>query len=172
MAVNTGRDMFDEDFFDDEDEDTQKDKFLTFRLGKEEYGIEIQHVSEIIGMMPTTDVPDMPDFVRGVINLRGQIIPVIDVRLRFQMPFKEYTDRTSIVVVKVNEISIGLIVDIVLEVINIPEGNISLPPQVNKGKSSRYIQGIGKVGESVKIILDANKLLFDEELALLAESND
>ena len=169
MSKNSGRDMFDDDFFDDEDEDTQKDKFLTFILGKEEYGIEIKHVSEIIGIMQTTDVPDMPEFVVGVINLRGQIIPLVDVRLRFKMPFREYNDRTSIVVTKVNDISIGLIVDTVLEVMNIQEDQISQPPQMSKKQSGQYIQGLGKVGETVKIILDVDKLLFDEEIEKLNE---
>lgn len=169
MSRDSGRDMFNEDFFDDEDEDTQKDKFLTFVLGREEYGIEIQHVSEIIGMMQTTDVPDMPDFVVGVINLRGQIIPLVDVRLRFQMPYREYNDRTSIIVTKVNDMAIGLIVDTVLEVINILEDQISHPPKMSSKQSNQYIQGIGQVGEKVKLILDVNKILFDEEVQQLNE---
>ena len=144
-------------------EDTQKDKFLTFILGNEFYGIEIKYVTEIVGMQPITEVPELPDYIRGIINLRGKIIPVMDVRLRFKKPLREYNDRTCIIVVDIRDISIGLIIDSVSEVLSIPEGDIVPPPEVNKGHNNRYIKGIGKVGGDVKIILDCNKLLNDEE---------
>ena len=144
-------------------EDTQKDKFLTFILGNEFYGIEIKYVTEIVGMQPITEVPELPDYIRGIINLRGKIIPVMDVRLRFKKPLREYNDRTCIIVVDIRDISIGLIIDSVSEVLSIPEGDIVPPPEVNKGHNNRYIKGIGKVGSDVKIILDCNKLLNDEE---------
>ncbi len=151
-------------------EDTQEGKFLTFTLGKEQYGIEIRNVTEIIGIQNMTDLPDTPPFVKGVINLRGKVIPLIDVRLRFNFEEKEYDDRTCIIVVNIENMSVGLIVDTVSEVMDIPEGNIEPPPKVNNKAGSRYIQGLGKVGEEVKILLDTHKLLFGDEVEQIAES--
>jgi len=156
----------------EEQEDTQEGKYLTFRIGKEEYGIEIRYVTEIIGIQKVTDLPDTPEFVKGVINLRGKVIPVIDVRIRFEMPHRDYDERTCIVVVNINGTSVGLIVDSVSEVLDIPANDIEAPPKVNKGGGSRYIQGLGKVGESVKIILNIHRLLFEEELEQIIESLD
>jgi purine-binding chemotaxis protein CheW len=149
---------------DDEDgEDTQEDKYLTFVIGKEDYGIEIRFVTEIIGIQSITKVPDMPSYVKGVINLRGKVIPVMDVRLRFGVEERPYDDRTCIVVININEQPVGLIVDRVLEVLDIQQGEIEPPPRMRKGRGNRFIQGMGKVGDQVKILLDANKLLFNEE---------
>ncbi|MDW7675917.1 MAG: chemotaxis protein CheW [Bacillota bacterium] len=145
-----------------EQEDTQKDKFLTFSLGSEFYGMEIKHVTEIIGLQPITEVPEVPDYVKGIINLRGKIIPVMDVRLRFKKPFREYNDRTCVIVIDIKDIAVGLIVDSVSEVLAIPEEEIVSPPEVSKS-GNKYIKGIGKVGSEVKLILDCNKLLNDEE---------
>ncbi len=145
-----------------EDEDTQKDKYLTFRIADEDYAIEIRYVNEIIGIQKATSVPMLKSYIKGIINLRGIIVPVIEVRNRFRMESIEYNERTCIVVITVGNVSVGLIVDEVEEVMNIPEGAISPPPQTNKGSHSRYIQGIGRVGEVVKIILDIQKLLYDE----------
>lgn len=153
-----------DDEFDGEDENTQEDKYLTFALASEEYGIEIRHVTEIIGIQHITPVPDMPHYVKGVINLRGKVIPVMDVRIRFAMPEKEYNDRTCTIVINVNDQSVGLIVDQVSEVLDIPKSNIEPPPRVHKGESSKFIQGMGKVGEKVKIILNADKLLYGDDL--------
>ena len=161
----------DEDFDQVEnEEDTQEGKYLTFRIGKEEYGIEIRYVTEIIGIQKITDLPDTPDFVKGVINLRGKVIPVIDVRLRFSLEERDYDERTCIIVVNINGTSVGLIVDSVSEVLDIPAGDIELPPKVNKGAGSRYIQGLGKVGESVKILLNIHRLLFEDEMEQIVES--
>jgi len=167
MAEKKGRDILEEELLDEENEDTQKDQYLTFRMGDEDYGIEIRHVIEIVGIQKITEVPDMPDFVKGVINLRGQVIPVIDVRTRFQMPPRDYDDRTCVIVVNINETNVGLIVDTVSEVREIPEQHVAPPPKVRRGPGSRYILGLGKVGDDVKILLDVNKLLFDEELGQL-----
>jgi purine-binding chemotaxis protein CheW len=149
-------------------EDTQKDKYLTFTLGDEIYGIGISHVIEIIGIQKITEVPDMPGYVRGVINLRGQVIPVLDVRTRFQMPVREYDERTCVVVVLLNETSVGLVVDTVDEVADIPGESVSPPPGIGRNTASRYIKGMGRVGDEVKILLDVNRLLFDEELEALS----
>jgi len=146
-------------------EDTQKGKFLTFSLGSQFYGIEIKYVTEIIGgIQAITQVPELPDYVKGIINLRGKIIPVIDVRLRFKKEPKAYNDRTCIIVIDIRDVSVGLIVDAVAEVTSIPEHDIVAPPDVNKGFHNRYIQGIGKVGGEVKLILDCDKLLSDGEI--------
>lgn len=142
-----------------ETEDTQKDKFLTFFLADEDYGIAIQHVIEIIGIQKITEVPDMPNFVKGVINLRGKVIPVMDVRARFRMPSQAYDERTCIVVVNVDDQSTGLIVDRVCEVADIPAENVEPAPGSGKGAASSYIMGLGKVGDRVKILLDARRLL-------------
>jgi len=145
-------------------EDTQKGKFLTFPLGKEDYGIEISYVAEIIGIQSITEVPQQPPYVKGIINLRGKIVPVMDVRLRFKKEPKEYNDRTCIVVIDIRDFSIGLIVDSVSEVLSISDGDIVPPPQVNNSTHSRFIKGIGKVGSDVKLLLDCEKLLSDEEI--------
>lgn len=156
----------DDDFFGDE-EDTQKDKFLTFHLAAEDYGIEIQHVTEIIGIQKITEIPDMPDFIRGVINLRGKVIPVMDVRSRFRMPARDYDDRTCIIVVNINETCIGLVVDEVREVVDIPASHVEPPPHTGRSKASRYIKGIGKIENEVKILLNVKQLLFEDELLQL-----
>ncbi|MDP4145760.1 MAG: chemotaxis protein CheW [Bacillota bacterium] len=156
--------VFDNSF---EEEDTQKGKHLIFSLGAEEYGIEIKNVIEIIGMQAITEVPDIPSYVKGVINLRGKIIPVMDVRLRFSKAPREYDDRTCIVVIEIKDICIGLVVDRVIEVISIPEEDISEPPSVSKSYSNRYIKGIGKVNNSVKLLIDCEKLLNSDELEKL-----
>lgn len=152
-------DMLEEDY--DEDEDTQVDKFLTFILCKEEYGIEIRYVTEIIGIQNIAEVPDMPHYIKGVINLRGKVIPVMDVRQRFGLQERAYDDRTCIIVINIDEQSVGLIVDRVSEVLDIPETQVEPSPKVKSGESSRYIQGMGKVGDRVKILLNAHQLLFD-----------
>jgi len=147
-----------------DNEDTQKDKYLTFHLAGEDYGIEIRYVIEIIGIQKITDVPDMPAFIRGVINLRGKVIPVMDIRARFNLPDREYDDRTCIVVVNVDGTEVGLVVDEVSEVADIPEANVEPPPKTGKTGGSRYIQGMGKINKDVKILLDVHKLLFSEEM--------
>lgn len=156
--------MIHDDFY--QEEDTQKDKFLIFKIGNESYGIEIKYVIEIIGMQDITPVPELPEYVNGIINLRGKIIPVMDVRTRFKMPKIEYDDRTCIIVVDVEEISIGLIVDIVSEVITIEEENIVVPPE-NTRKYNSYIKGIGKLESEVRLILDCTRLLNDDEMESL-----
>jgi len=152
------------DFEDDENEDTQEGKFLSFRIGNEVYGIEIRHVTEIVGIQKITEVPDMPTYVKGVINLRGSVIPVVDVRLRFNMLPRDYDDRTCVIVVSVNESPIGLVVDAVREVISILPDQISPPPSVSKGEVTRYIQGIGRFDQDVIILLAMDELLYDKHL--------
>ncbi len=169
MTEQKDRVLIEDDFYDEEDEDTQKDKFLTFTVGKEEYGIEIRFVTEIIGIQKITDVPDMPGYIKGVINLRGKVIPVMDVRLRFRMSEREYDDRTCTVVVNVNGASVGLVVDTVREVADILEDQIELPPEVAESSTQGYIKGLGKTGDEVKIILDVEKLVRKEDLNALPD---
>ncbi|MDP4144050.1 MAG: chemotaxis protein CheW [Bacillota bacterium] len=140
-------------------EDTQKGKYLIFSLGSEEYGIEIKYVTEIIGMQKIAEIPDAPQYVKGVINLRGVIIPVIDARLRFNKEIRDYDNRTCIIVIEVKNMSVGLIIDRVIEVSDIAEKNISEPPSISKTSSNGYIKGIGKIGDSVKLLIDCIKLL-------------
>jgi purine-binding chemotaxis protein CheW len=155
----------------DADEDTQKGKFLTFHLGKEDFGIEIRYVTEIIGIQKITEVPDMPDFVRGVINLRGKVIPVMDVRTRFRMANRDYDERTCIVVVNVTDKTVGLVVDKVNEVADIPDDQIEPAPHTRRIGDS-YVKGMGKIDDEVKIILDVHKLLYNEELIEFTDAVD
>lgn len=145
------------------EEDTQKGKFLTFTLGDESYGIGIEFVTEIIGILPITQVPEVPSYIRGIINLRGKIIPVMDVRLRFKKAFRDYNERTCVIVIEVVENSVGLIVDSVSEVTTILEEDIVMPPVTNTGSSSSYIKGIAKVNNEVKLLLDCQKIIIEGE---------
>ncbi len=144
-------------------------QFLTFMIGEQQYGVEIKYVTEIIGIQNITSLPDLPHFMKGIINLRGKVIPVVDVRLRFGMEERDYDERTCIIVVSINDTNVGLVVDTVAEVMNIPEESIEPPPKVNsKANGNRFIYGLGKVQDNVQILLDTQKLLFDEELEQLS----
>lgn len=154
------------------DEDTQKDKYLTFTLGEELYGIDIRAVIEIIGIMPITKVPEVPPYVQGIINLRGKIIPVVDMRLRFGQEYRPYSDRTCVIIISVNDVLIGLIIDGVSEVLTIPENSIVPPPEL-KSVRNRYVKNIGKLSEEkVVLLLDWKKLFSTEDEALLENMND
>jgi purine-binding chemotaxis protein CheW len=153
----------------DQIEDTQKDRYLTFSLVKECYGIEIQYVTEIVGIQTITNVPELMDYVKGVINLRGKIVPVMDMRLRFHKEEITYSERTCIIIIDIQDITIGLIVDGVSEVITILEQDIEDKPHMNKTINNQYINKIGKVGNEVKLLLDCNMLLNSEELPDISE---
>lgn len=148
-------------------------KYLTFTLAGEEYGIGILKIKEIIGMMSITTVPQTPDFVKGVINLRGKVIPVIDLRLRFGMEPMEYTDRTCTVVVEINGASgtilIGTVVDSVSEVLNIKREDIEDAPTFGTRLNTESILGMAKVEGSVKILLDIDRVLDMEKMGLVDE---
>jgi purine-binding chemotaxis protein CheW len=149
-----------------EEEDTQSGKYLTFKLENEYYGIAIKYVTEIINMLPITQIPGLPEYIKGIINLRGKIVPVMDVRLRFNMNVLEYNDRTCIIVAMIDNMDIGFIVDSVSEVLIIPDTDIVPPPEMNK-LSNKFINGIGKVGSDIKLLLDYHSLLsWDDEIAL------
>lgn len=158
------------DFLDNLEEDTQKGKLLTFVLGKENYGFDIMHVTEIVGIQPITEMPELPGFIKGIINLRGRIIPVMDARLRFSKPAIEYNDRTCIVVILVGETSIGVIVDAVSEVLTINEEDIVPPPNITT-TGRKFIKAIGKSGDTVTMILNCENLLDEEEKMTLVEAH-
>jgi purine-binding chemotaxis protein CheW len=142
-------------------------KHLTFRLSDEEYGIAILKVREIIGITDITPVPQMPTHVRGVMNLRGKVIPVIDLRLKFGMTPAAYDEQTCIVVVDVGRLT-GLIVDRVEEVLDIAADQIDAPPALGPGVDTRFIRGLGKVRGGVRILLDIDAVLADADLAAVA----
>lgn len=152
-----------------EAEDTQKGRYLIFSIDNESYGIGIQYVTEIIGIQAITEVPELPDYVKGITNLRGKIIPVMDVRLRFKKKAKEYNDRTCIIVVDMMDMSVGLIVDSVSEVITINESDISDLPSMNQVHQNHYVKSIGKIGNDVRLLLDCEKLLTDEDMNQINE---
>lgn len=141
------------------DEDTQKDKYLIFSIGEGNYGLPIRYVIEIINILEITKVPEQPDHVKGLINLRGKILPVMDVRLRFKKPEREYDDRTCIVVIDVDGTSCGLIVDNVREVASIDEANISGTPPMGDEEASGFIEGVGKMGNEIWLLVDCKKLM-------------
>lgn len=150
------------------DEDTQKDRYMIFRIGTEEYGIDISFVNEIIGLQRITNVPETEEYVRGLINLRGKIIPVIDVRLRFGKPLVDYHDRTCIIIITVDKMMVGLIVDAVAEVAVIGEDEISEPPSIGVFPDyKRFIYGIGKTENGVRLLLDPERLLYEKERQIL-----
>jgi len=157
--------MQDSDFFNETDDEIQDNKFLMCRIGNESYGIDIQHVTDIIELQKITEVPDMPEYVKGVINLRGQVIPVIDMRIRFRLEEREYDDRTVITVVQVKNNSIGFIIDTATEVQDIPEKDIDPPPKFQEDETKqKYIFGLGKMESEVIILLDIEKLVGEAEL--------
>jgi len=150
-------------------------KYLTFALGKEEYGIPIQRVKEIIGMMEITGVPRTPDFIKGVINLRGKIIPLMDLRLKFGLAERPYSERTCIIVVEVASEEergvrmMSIAVDMVSEVVNIADGDVEQPPRYGNGVDIRFLRGMGKVKGKVVMLLDMDRVLSAEEFALLGD---
>lgn len=146
-------------------------KYLTFTLAGEDYGIGILKIKEIIGMMPITSVPQTPSFVKGVVNLRGKVIPVMDLRLKFGLPAIDYTERTCIIVVEISgqsgAIKIGIVVDAVSEVLNIKGEDVENTPAFGTRVNTDYILGMAKIGGSVKILLDIDKVLSSQDLATL-----
>ncbi len=142
-------------------------KYLTFFLGAEEYGIEILKVHEIIGMMPITKVPRTPTFVRGVINLRGKVIPVVELRSKFDMETKEQTDETCTIVVQAQGVQTGIIVDKVSEVLDISPEDVADTPSFGTSVNTDYLLGIGKSQGKVKLLLDIDKVLSNQDVIAL-----
>ena len=148
-------------------------KYLTFTLADEEYGIGILKIKEIIGMMPVTTVPQTPKFVKGVVNLRGKVIPVLDLRMKFGLKAIDYTERTCIVVVEINArekvVQIGIVVDSVSEVLNIQGNDIQDTPAFGKDVNTEYILGMAKLEGGVKILIDIDRVLNSNDMQLLKE---
>jgi len=172
MDVSQNPYDLDDDLYDDED--TQKDKYLTFHIGTEDYGISIAYVTEIIGIQNITEIPEMPDFIKGVINLRGKVIPVMDVRTRFKLPPREYDERTCIIVVEIEgqagPVQIGIVVDAVSEVLNIKGEEIEDAPTFGTKLDIDYILGMAKMEGGVKILLDIGKVLSAEATSVLEKA--
>ena len=150
---------------------SQENKYVTFKSGNEYFGLRIQCVNEIIVYQEITQVPESEDYIKGRINLRGKIIPVIDVRMRFKQEPMPYTDRTCIIVITVKDTVVGLIVEKIAEVVEITEDNIIDSPTLgNEDKcQNKYVYGIGKVGDSVKLLLDPEKLIKDDDWSVLEQ---
>ncbi|WP_025850732.1 chemotaxis protein CheW [Paenibacillus ehimensis] len=143
-------------------------KVIVFALGKEEYGVEVEKVRTIERMQPMTRVPKTPDFVKGVINLRGVVTPVIDLRGRFGFPETEYTDNSRIIIVAVGNIEVGLIVDSANDVIDVNSDHIDDPPEIVGGIKAKYLHGIAKVGESrLLVLLNLKEVLSKSEIVQL-----
>lgn len=150
----------------DLEEDNIDDMYLVFRIAHEQYAVEIVAVTEIIGLQKIIEVPDVPAYVRGVINLRGQVIPVMDVRLRFNLKNEAYTDRTVIIVLEVDEVKTGLVVDGVSDVIEVKPEQVNPPPQWQGGETAGVIKGMARQDEHVSILLDIEKLLYSDAITM------
>ena len=155
--------------------DTQKGKYVTFQSGNEFYGVNIRYVNEIIVYQEITEIPESADYVKGLINLRGKIIPVVDVRLRFKQEPIPYTDRTCIIVIQFEVYVVGLIVEKIAEVVEIQDENILPSPSIGKNDASgknKFVSGIGKVGDDVKLILDPERLLRDDDYKVIEKTKN
>lgn len=150
--------------------EVQENKYLTFWTDNELFGIPISDVVQIISMQGITPLPDFPEYAKGVINLRGDIIPVIDIRIRFGKPEVDYTDNTCIIVTNIEDSFMGFIVDAVDEVTDLDEDSISPPPKVSKDITNRYLTGIGQIGDKVVLLLDVAKILSEDEMAEVHET--
>ena len=144
-------------------------QFVEFKIGQEEYGVDILQVKTIERMMPITRVPKAPKFVEGVINLRGEIVPVIDLRKRFDLPSGETTENTRIIIVSVNEITVGMIVDSATEVVQLSQDAIEPAPSITSSIDSNYLDGVGKIDGKLLILLNVAKLLKPQEIDQLVE---
>lgn len=157
----------------DQQEDTRQGKYMTFRIGNDVFGIELKYVSEIIPMQYAAPVPEVEHYIKGLINLRGKIVPVIDVAERFGKEPFEYNDRTCIIVIEVQKVVVGLIIEMISEVVSIEEEDILPPPKsIKSATQDKFISGIGKVGDSIKLLLDPVKLLSDNSLDFANEDED
>lgn len=149
-------------------DDSSLIQLVTFKIGEEEFGVDILKVQEIIRMMPITKVPNAPNFVEGVINLRGSVIPIIDMRKRFGMSANAHDAQTRITVMDLQGQVVGFVVDAVREVLRIKESTIEPPPAVVSGIGSEYLKGVGKLDDRLLILLDLDKLLSEAEMGALA----
>lgn len=150
------------------EEDNIEDMYLTFAVGKEHYGVGIGVVTEIVGMQRIMGIPDVPDYIKGVINLRGKVIPLMDVRLRFGMQEKDYDERTVIIVLEISDAPLGLIVDGVSEVLEISKDKIDRTSAIG-GERTSVVRGLGRIDERVAILLDEQLLATDTDVEIPAD---
>ncbi|KAB2951832.1 chemotaxis protein CheW [Heliorestis acidaminivorans] len=143
-------------------------QLVVFKLGSEEYGVPITQVQEINRLMTPTKIPQSPPFVEGIINLRGKIIPVIDLKKRFNLPLVDHTANTRIIVINIGENTVGVVVDAVTEVLRLPMSSLEPPPPMISSISVDYLKGVGKVGDRLLILLDLDKILTEKEKEQLA----
>ena len=146
-------------------------QLVSFNLGKEEFAVDILKIQEINRMVEITKVPKSPEFVEGVINLRGKVIPIIDLRKRFKLPGSESTKQTRIVVVDIDDMVVGLVVDAVSEVLRLPANTVEPPPPIVAGIDSEYISGVGKLEDRLLILLELDKVLSKDEKKVLETVN-
>ncbi|WP_457571915.1 chemotaxis protein CheW [Desulfovulcanus sp.] len=151
------------------DKDAELLQLVTFRIGEEKFGVNILRVQEIIRTMEITCVPKSPDFVEGVINLRGKVIPIIDLRKRFGLKVRKYDKHTRIIVIEINNMIVGFVVDAVSEVLRIPADTVETPPPVVAGVDAEYISGVGKLDDRLLILLDLERLFTREEQEVLSQ---
>lgn len=165
MSIATDEhDQLDEMWADDEEGGTQSAKYLFFNLGDELYGVNIMNVTEIIEMQRITEVPDLPEYMRGVINLRGKVIPVMDLRSRFGMDDRPYDDRTCMIVASIDSTALGMIVDTVAEVHDVPAENIETAQNFANSAADHYVEGVARVEERVTVLIDVRKILLGRDL--------
>ncbi len=150
-------------------QDDELIQLVTFSIGEEEFGVDILKVQEIIRTMEITKVPRAPEFVEGVINLRGKVIPIVDLRKRFGLETRDHDKHTRIIVIEINQMIVGFVVDSVSEVLRIPANTVEPPPPVVSGLESEYISGVGKLQDRLLILLDLNRLLSGEEKEALSQ---
>jgi purine-binding chemotaxis protein CheW len=153
-------------------ENTLDNTFLTFWTDKQLFGIPITDVVQIIGIQGITPIPDFPRYAKGIINLRGSIIPVIDIRIRFAKPEIPYNERTCIIVTRIEDAYMGFIVDAVAEVTNIKEDKITAAPKVAKDTTNKYLTGIGQIKDNVLLLLDIEKILTESEFKEVMDSTE
>lgn len=150
--------------FEDTEDDGIETMYLTFPIAEETYGVPITMVTEIVGMQQVVSVPDAPNYIKGVINLRGKVIPLMDVRLRFGMAERAYDERTVVIVMQISNSPVGLIVDGVSEVVDIPDDKIGRSTVYSKAGTSGVVSGMGHIGERIAILLDVSVLMSDLEI--------
>ncbi len=154
-----------EDIFAIGEAEDVENLYLTFNVGDEEYGINITNVVEIVGLQHISEIPDVPSYIRGVINLRGRVIPILDVRLRFGLPARPYDERTPVIVVELDNVPTGMVVDQVTDVVSIPQENI-VPPRRWEDAETSVVKGLGRRDDGVTIILDLSQLLSARQIQL------
>jgi purine-binding chemotaxis protein CheW len=158
-------------FSAESNEETLHGRYLTFQVGNEMYGIQIRYVIEIVGLQPVTVMPEMPEYIKGIINLRGKVIPIMDVRLRFGLPWKEYDDRTCIIVINMNEVSVGIVIDSVSDVLTINDDEILKKPEMSAKEDCGYVNCLGRKAEQVILLIDCEKLLSKNDINKVSGCN-